>query len=64
MTQTGGLVVLLAWVLFGAILAVLAYFLLRHESDPLQEIAAPTADDVAPAGGRPPADDEENQPSS
>lgn len=62
MTQTGGLTVLLAWILFGAILAILAYFLLRHQNDPLQEIAAPTADGTAPPGGRPPAEDEENSP--
>lgn len=44
MTQTGGLVVLLAWILFGAILAVLAYLLLRHEKDPLQDAMTPTVD--------------------
>jgi hypothetical protein len=43
-TQTGGLVVLLAWALFGVILAVLAYLLLRHEKDPLQDVMAPTVD--------------------
>lgn len=64
MTQTGGLAVLLAWILFGALLAVLAYFLLRHERDPLQEIATSTIDEVAPPGGRQPADDEENSPGS
>jgi uncharacterized membrane protein YedE/YeeE len=49
MTQTGGLDILLAWTLFAAILGMLAYFLLRHRKDPLQEIATPTADD--PEGG-------------
>jgi hypothetical protein len=43
-TQTGGLVILLAWTLFGAILAILAYLLLRHEKDPLQDVMTPTAD--------------------
>ena len=45
MTQTGGLVVLLAWGIFGLLLAVLAYFLLRAEKDPLQELSAPTVDE-------------------
>jgi hypothetical protein len=43
-TQTGGLVVLLAWTLFGVILAALAYLLLRHEKDPLQDVTTPTVD--------------------
>lgn len=47
MTQTGGLTILLAWVIFGAILAVLAYLLLRREKDPLDDAAAPTADQLA-----------------
>jgi hypothetical protein len=59
MTQTGGLVVLLAWALFGAILAVLAYFLLRPEKDPLQEIATPTADQGDSAGGAAPRTDDQ-----
>jgi hypothetical protein len=62
MTQTGGLVVLLAWILFGAILAILAYFLLRHERDPLQEAVAPTADQLATPGETPPADDAQHNP--
>ena len=53
MTQTGGLVVLLAWGIFAAILAVLAFFLLRPENDPLDELSAPTGDRPAPAGSRP-----------
>jgi hypothetical protein len=51
MTQTGGLVILYAWLIFAGILAVLAYLLLRHEQDPLQDLtrASPDDDDV-PAG--------------
>ena len=65
MTQTGGLVILLAWVLFGAILAVLAYFLLRHQTDPLQEITAPPDSELSPLRETPPADDTpENPPDS
>jgi hypothetical protein len=30
MTQTGGLVVLYSWLIFGSMLALLAYFLLRR----------------------------------
>jgi hypothetical protein len=41
MTQTGGLVILLAWAIFGALLAVLAYFLLRDERDPLHDQERP-----------------------
>jgi hypothetical protein len=44
MTQTGGLAVLLAWVLFGALLAVLGYFLLRPMTDPRQEVRRHTDD--------------------
>jgi hypothetical protein len=44
MTQTGGLTILLAWAIFGAILAVLAYLLLRREKDPLEDVTRPTAD--------------------
>jgi hypothetical protein len=51
MTQTGGLTVLLAWAIFGALLAVLAYLLLRHGKDPLQDLAAPTADQPQPPPG-------------
>jgi uncharacterized membrane protein YedE/YeeE len=43
-TQTGGLVILLAWAIFGVILAALAYLLLRHEKDPLQDVTTPTLD--------------------
>jgi hypothetical protein len=56
-TQTGGLVVLLAWIIFGVILAVLAYLLLRHEKDPLQDAGAPTVDhpEPQPTGNSPDA---------
>jgi hypothetical protein len=37
MTQTGGLVILSAWSIFVAILAVLAYVLLRTEKDPCKK---------------------------
>jgi hypothetical protein len=47
MTQTGGLVVLLAWGIFAVILAALAYFLLRPAKDPLEDISTPTADQPA-----------------
>jgi hypothetical protein len=43
MTQTGGLVILLAWAIFGALLAVLAWFLLRDARDPLDDQARPQA---------------------
>jgi hypothetical protein len=45
MTQTGGLVVLYAWLIFAGLLAVLAYLLLRHEQDPLQDLTRPGQDD-------------------
>jgi hypothetical protein len=54
-TQTGGLVVLLAWIIFGAILALLAFFLLRPAKDPLDEVSAPTVDQPAAATGAAPA---------
>jgi hypothetical protein len=57
MTQTGGLVILFAWTIFGSILAVLAYLLLRHGKDPLQDIAAPTADQPASPPGTSPRPD-------
>ena len=53
MTQTGGLTVLFAWLIFAGLLTVLAYLLLRHEQDPLDDQARPgPADDDAP-GGKP-----------
>jgi hypothetical protein len=45
MTQTGGLVVLYAWLIFAGLLTVLAYLLLRHEQDPLQDLTRPGQDD-------------------
>jgi hypothetical protein len=59
MTQTGGLVILSAWSIFVAILAVLAYVLLRTEKDPLQEISAATVDKPDQANTTPSA---ESQP--
>jgi hypothetical protein len=57
MTQTGGLVVLLAWAIFAAILAVLAFILLRPAKDPLEDASAPTADrPAAPASPTPAAE--------
>ena len=38
MTQTGGLVILYAWLIFAGLLTILAYLLLRHEQDPLQDL--------------------------
>ena len=40
MTTTGGLTVLLGWVLFGAALGVLAYWILRDGPAPEDEPAA------------------------
>jgi hypothetical protein len=51
MTQTGGLVILLAWAIFGILLAILAYVLLRAEKDPLQDLSTVTVDHPdAPSG--------------
>jgi hypothetical protein len=44
MTQTGGLVVLYAWLIFAALLSILGYLLLRHEQDPLQDLSRPGPD--------------------
>jgi hypothetical protein len=44
MTQTGGLVILYAWLIFAGLLAILAYLLLRHEQDPLQDLIRPGPD--------------------
>ena len=52
MTQTGGLVILYAWLIFAGLLAILAYLLLRHEQDPLQDLTRPGTDDV-PGGTKP-----------
>ena len=53
MTQTGGLVILYAWLIFAGLLAILAYLLLRHEQDPLQDLSRPDPDDQDPAGTKP-----------
>jgi hypothetical protein len=56
MTQTGGLVILCAWAIFAALLAVLAYLLLRHEQDPLQDLDRPGTDGDVPADTKPATD--------
>lgn len=48
MTQTDGLVILYAWVMFAVILAVLGYFLLRHEQDPLDDLRRPSSEEQQP----------------
>ena len=54
MTQTGGLVVLFAWLIFAGLLSILGYLLLRHESDPLHDLArSDPDDDDTPAGTKP-----------
>jgi hypothetical protein len=53
MTQTGGLVILFAWLIFAGLLTILAYLLLRHEQDPLQDLTRPGPDDDFPSGARP-----------
>jgi len=53
MTQTGGLVILYAWLIFAGLLAILAYLLLRHEQDPLHDLSRPSPDDQDPAGTKP-----------
>jgi hypothetical protein len=50
MTQTGGLVVLYAWLIFAGLLTILAYLLLRHEQDPLQDLTRPGQDHQDQAG--------------
>src|SRR5438045_6570579 len=44
MTHTGGLVTLYAWLIFAGLLSILAYLLLRHEQDPLQDLSRPGPD--------------------
>ena len=53
MTQTGGLVILYAWLIFAGLLTTLAYLLLRHEQDPLQDLSRPGPDDQDPADTMP-----------
>ena len=50
MTQTGGLTVLFAWLIFAGLLAILAYLLLRHEQDPLEDLDRPSQNDQDQAG--------------
>jgi hypothetical protein len=51
MTRTGGLNILLAWVFFGILLAVLAWLLLRSgQDDALSAVARPGPDDAGSAG--------------
>lgn len=38
MTQTGGIDILIAWCTFGVLVALLAWFILRHHADPRAEI--------------------------
>jgi HAMP domain-containing protein len=54
MTQVGGLDVLLAWVLFGLLLLVLAWFVLRRHVDPIDEAARSTSEATGEATGEPP----------
>ncbi|HEU5270451.1 MAG TPA: hypothetical protein VFU36_11060 [Jatrophihabitans sp.] len=37
MIQTGGLAILLGWLLFAALLCVLAFFVLRRPADPVRK---------------------------
>jgi hypothetical protein len=53
MTQTGGLTVLFAWLIFAGLLTILAYLLLRHEQDPLQDLTRPGTDGNVPADTKP-----------
>ena len=53
MTQTGGLVILFAWLIFAGLLAIPAYLLLRHEQDPLQDLDRPGTDGDVPADTKP-----------
>ena len=55
MTQTGGLVVLFAWLIFAGLLTILGYLLLRHESDPLHDLARSDPDDDDHSVGTKPA---------
>ena len=54
MTQTGGLDILFSWLIFAGLLTILGYLLLRHESDPLHDLArSDPDDDDTPAGTKP-----------
>ena len=49
MIQTGGLNIVLAWVLFGVLMAVLAWLLLRSgQDDALSSISRPDRDAAEP----------------
>ncbi|NHN54648.1 hypothetical protein G9U51_02485 [Calidifontibacter sp. DB0510] len=54
MTQTGGLVVLAAWVMFGVLVTLLAWTVLRHHDDPVRLACDPDGhqptDDAESAG--------------
>jgi hypothetical protein len=41
MTQNGGLDILFAWCMFGILVLVLAWLVLRRHDDPRQEISRP-----------------------
>jgi hypothetical protein len=43
-TQVGGLDLLVAWLLYGALLALLGYFVLRPHTDPRREVKRRTDD--------------------
>ena len=55
MTQTGGLDILFAWLIFAGLIAILGYLLLRHESDPLHDLARSDPDDDKTRVGTKPA---------
>ena len=61
MTQTGGLTVLFAWLIFAGLLAILAYLLLHHEPDPLHDLDRPGPDNI-PAGPKPEQTSPEDTP--
>jgi hypothetical protein len=64
MTQTGGLVILYAWLIFAGLLTVLAYLLLRHEQDPLHDLDRPGPDGEIPAGTKPAPASREGTPNA
>lgn len=64
MTQTGGLVILYAWLIFAGLLAILAYLLLRHEQDPLHDLNRPGPDDQDQVGIKPVPTDPEDTPAT
>jgi hypothetical protein len=53
MTQTGGLALLFAWLIFGALLAILAVVLLRHRPDVIEEARRSTEESRLPPADRP-----------